>query len=153
MTKSMKAAINWKENMYFVCDNNGHEVHIDASREHGGSNKGTSPKMLLLNAMMSCTAIDTLSILNKMRQKVTGLQVEIEGFNNDTYPIHFNKAMIHFIFEGEIHAEKLIKAASKSLSQYCGINYMVSKVCEISFKITLNGTHIHSALAQFNHTI
>lgn len=145
----MKASLQWQENMHFICDNDGHKVPVDAYSEHGGHDQGPSPKMLLLDAMMSCTAMDTLAILKKMRQTVTSFNIDIEAIKNTTHPIHFKEAKLHFIFEGDIQPEKAVKAATKSLTQYCGVNYMVSKVCEISFDITVNNIKVHSAKAEF----
>lgn len=84
-----------------------------------------------------------------MRQSVTTFKIEIEAIKNNSHPIHFKQAKLHFILEGEVAAEKAIKAATKSLTQYCGVNYMVSKVCAIEFDITVNGELVHSAQAKF----
>ena len=145
----MKASLEWKENMQFICDNYGHKLTVDATTEHSGNNVGPSPKMLLLDAMMSCTAMDSLAILKKMRQNITSFNVEIEGIKNTNYPIHFKEAKLHFFINGEIISDKAIQAVTKSLSQYCGVNYMVSKVCDIYFDITINNELVHKAKAKF----
>jgi putative redox protein len=149
----MKASLEWQQNMHFICDNDGHKVTMDASPEHGGEDKGASPKMLLLDAMMGCTAMDTISILKKMRQDVKNFTIDIEGVKNDAHPIHFKTATMNFRFEGELAPDKAIKATTKSLTQYCGVNYMVSKVCDITFNIFVNGESVHSAKAEFTDPV
>lgn len=145
----MHASLKWIKNMQFECDNNGNKVIIDATKEHGGDNSAPGPKDLLLNAMMGCTAIDTRSLLNKMRQNIHSMEMEIEAIKTKEYPIHFESALIKFHFQGEGEIEKVVKAVTKSLTQYCGVNFIVSKTCKISFEIYLNEQKIHSASAKF----
>lgn len=143
----MHSKLIWKSNMNFECINNQHSTQIDAPTDHGGQGLGPTPKELLLNAMMGCTAMDSVSILNKMRQKIDSFKMEIEAEKNDEHPIHFIHAHMQFFFEGELEESKVIKAVTKSLTQYCGINYMISKTCEIKYTILLNKTQIYSAIA------
>ena len=145
----MEAKLTWKENMQFECSNGEHSSLIDAFAEHGGEGTGPTPKELLLNAMMGCTAMDTISILKKMRQNVESFTIHIDAEKSTEHPIHFTSATLIFSLTGEINPEKVIKAATKSLTQYCGVNYMVSKTCDITFEITLNGEKIHRGQSDF----
>lgn len=145
--------MTWVDGMHFKCFNNEHEINIDATIDHGGNNKGPSPKMILLDAMMSCTAIDTLTILNKMRQSVEGFEMEIEGIKNKSYPIHFKEVKLTFKLTGKLDHNKVLKAISSSLTKYCGVNYMISKVCKINYDIFINLELIHSDFAKFKTPI
>ena len=138
----MKANLSWIENMKFVCDNHGLSTVMDAEVQHGGSGAGPTPKELVLNAMMGCTAMDVVAMLKKMRQEITEFKMEIEAEKNTTHPIHFKTAILIFRFQGSLEADKVIKAVELSLSKYCGVNYMISKTCAISFKIFLNDNMI-----------
>jgi putative redox protein len=145
----MRASIKWQENMHFKCFNDQHTVDIDATKEHGGNDQGPSPKMMLLNAMMGCTAMDAIAILKKMRLTVQSFSMDIEATKNEDYPIHFKSALLSFKFNGDLKEEKVIKAVTKSLTQYCGVNYMVSKVCKIRYEIFLNEQKIYEDQANF----
>ena len=60
----------WKGNMTFEADVNGHKVLMDATVEGGGKDMGPSPKKLQLVALSGCTGMDVISILKKMNIEI-----------------------------------------------------------------------------------
>jgi len=134
----MKASLSWKKKMQFECQNDEHKTIIDATPEHGGDSSAPSPKELVLNAMMGCTAMDVVSILTKMRQEITSFDMEINAEKTKAHPVHFKTAELIFKLKGKIEADKAMRAVDSSLTKYCGVNYMISKTCQITFKIILN---------------
>ncbi len=145
----MKANLSWIENMKFVCDNHGLSTIMDAEPAHGGTGTGPTPKEQVLNAMMGCTAMDVVAMLKKMRQELTEFKMEIEAEKTTAHPIHFKTAVLVFHFMGNLDAEKVLKAVESSLSKYCGVNYMISKTCAISFKVFLNNNMIKQGPVKF----
>lgn len=145
----MRAQLNWKGQMTFEAHNRNHQLLLDAPAEHGGLDQGPSPKEYLLNAMGGCTAMDIVSLLQKMRQPIQDFKISIEAIKNTEHPIHFKSALIIFELTGELQKEKVIKAVDLSLSRYCGVNFMVSKTCEIKYQIQLNQILIHENFAKF----
>ena len=138
----MKSNLTWVENMQFRCDTHGLITTIDAAKEHGGNDAGPNPKELVLNAMMGCTAMDVVAMLKKMRQEITEFKMEIEAEKTTEHPVHFKSAELVYFISGPVEPEKAIKAVESSLTKYCGVNYMISKTCAITFKILLNGSVI-----------
>ena len=138
----MNATLNWKSGMQFVCHNGSHATLIDATSEHGGEAQGPTPKELVLNAMMGCTAMDVVSMLQKMRQTIESFSMAIEVEKTKQHPIHFKTAKLVFTMKGQVEREKAIKAVTASLTKYCGVNYIVSKSCAISYEFQLNGETI-----------
>lgn len=145
----LNASLQWVNGMEFSCDNRGHKVTIDATTAHGGQNRGPSPKELVLDAMMGCTAMDVVSILNKMRQEITSFKMEIGADKTQEHPVHFKTAELVFILEGKIEPEKAVKAVESSLTKYCGVNYMISKTCKINFRLDVNGQMIKTGSVDF----
>lgn len=145
----MKAQLSWQKNMEFLCDNHGIKTLIDATPEHGGQQLAPTPKELILNAMMGCTAMDVVSILQKMRQEITDFSMEVEAVKTTQYPTHFSSAELVYLLKGPIDPEKAIKAVDSSLTKYCGVNYMISKTCKLSFRINLNNQDIKTGSVQF----
>ena len=145
----IEAKLNWINDMNFSCDNRGLITKIDAVKEHGGTDSGPTPKELILNAMMGCTAMDVVEILKKMRQDILEFKMEIQAEKTKHYPIHFKTASLIFLFKGNIDADKAIKAVDSSLTKYCGVNYMISKSCHISFKLFLNDLLIKQGPVKF----
>lgn len=146
---SLTASLTWKNNMHFVGQSDQYLTDLDASNEFGGTGKGATPKQLLLKAMMGCTALDVISILQKMRLPVKSFTMNISAEKNKLPPIHFTKVLLTYNLEGEIPVEKAVKAIDSSLTKHCGVNYMISKVAEISYILKINGTVSHEGKAAF----
>lgn len=89
----MAATMNWLGAMNFETDNRGIKTQMDATVEHGGNNLAPTPKELVMNAMMGCTAVDVVSTLQKMRQKIDRYTMSIDVEKNTEYPIYFTKAI------------------------------------------------------------
>lgn len=145
----MKATMQWLNGMNFETDNRGIKTQMDGTLDHGGKDLAPTPKELVMNAMMGCTAMDVISILQKMRQTIQSYTMSIDVEKNIDYPVYFKKANIIFNLHGPIEAEKLIKAVDASLTKYCGVNYMISKVCEITYDLYLNDQKIKSGKTDF----
>jgi len=56
-------SMNFKGNMAFEANINGHKIILDATEEHGGNNLGPRPKGLMLVSLGGCTGMDVVSIL------------------------------------------------------------------------------------------
>ena len=52
---------------------------MDGAPEAGGRNIGVRPMEMLLIGLGGCTAFDIVMILERMREKVTGLDIALEG--------------------------------------------------------------------------
>lgn len=147
----MKAQLFWKRNMLFECDNRGIKTFTDDLKESGGEESAPTPKELVLNAMMGCTAIDVVSTLRKMRQEFKEFHMEVEAEKTTKHPTHFKTAVLKYYIFGEVNPAKLIKAVNSSLTKYCGVNYMISRSCEMSYVIYLNGNEIQKGPVEFVH--
>ena len=145
----MNSSMHWNGKMKFECESRGLKSFIDASPEHGGENTAATPKELILHGMMGCTAMDVVAMLTKMRQRIDQFDMEIEAQKNLDHPIHFTKTHLIFKLKGEIEIEKAKKSVDSSLTKYCGVNYMISKVAKITFDLILNDELVHSGEAKF----
>jgi putative redox protein len=113
----------------------GPTVIMDSNKE-----KGTSPMVLLLHAEAGCTALDIISLLDKMRQPLTGLKIEVEGIKGEgEYPRIWEKIHVRYILSGAIDPEKAHKAVELSLEKYCSVSAMLSKAAEITHEVVLLG--------------
>ena len=149
----MKAQMNWHSGMHFSCHNGEHTTQLDATAEHGGSGLAPTPKEIVLNAMMGCTAMDVVSILQKMRQTIKSFNMNIEVEKTAEHPIHFKSALLTYELTGELDSEKVKRAVDSSMTKYCGVNYMISRSCEIDYVVELNRAEIHRGKAFFEPLI
>ena len=136
----MKDSINmsWKKGMAFEADVNGFKIMVDATSEHGGSNRGPRPKPLMMVALAGCTAMDVVSILQKMRVELDDLNVRIEGELTDEHPKHFTRMHIIYEFKGkDLPEEKLKKAIDLSQERYCGVSVSYRMAMDISYEVVI----------------
>lgn len=145
----MNASMMWKGEQLFEINNHGIITHTDATPEHGGQEQHPTPKELVINAMMGCTAMDVVAILKKMRQDIRFFGVKINVEKTTEHPIHFKSALITYDLHGDIAPEKAIKAVESSMTKYCGVNFMISRSCDISYQVFLNGVEIKKDKANF----
>lgn len=107
----------------------------------GDSRHGTSPMVLLLHAIAGCTGSDVVSLLEKMRQPVTTLRIEVEAAKRSEgdYPRVWEQIRIRYIVGGAVERDKAEKAVELSMEKYCSVSAMLGKTAEISHELVLLG--------------
>lgn len=128
--------------MSFDCDNRG--MSSEFALDHA-----PTPKEGVLNAMCACSGMDVVSIAEKMHIKLTGLHMEAEAQKSKTLPSYFSQVHIKYFLTGDQEPEKFIKAVVFSMTKYCGVSYMISKVCPITYEVHLNDKLIYEDQAKF----
>jgi putative redox protein len=117
----------------------GHWIALDTSEEIGGSDAGTSPMELVLEALGGCTAMDVLSILKKKRMKYDKFVIDIVGERAQDHPRVFTKIHLVYKFWGNELSESAIeRAIMLSETKYCSVNAMLRPTVEITSKFILN---------------
>ena len=130
--------ISWLDGMAFEANVSGKKIIIDAVEEVGGKNRGPQPKPLMMVSLAGCTAMDVISILEKMRVKVDKFNVRVEGELTEEHPKHFIKMNIIYEFKGKnLPLAKIEKAVNLSQDRYCGVTYNYRESFEISHEIRI----------------
>ncbi|MCW9708030.1 OsmC family protein [Fodinibius salsisoli] len=108
-------------------------TRMDGSTSIGGLEGGFSPMQLLLAGAGGCSSIDIMNILEKQKQDLQDLKVEIEGDRQkkDTYS-EFTTIHLHYIFTGELDEAKVERAINLSLDKYCSVTKTLGKTSEIT---------------------
>jgi putative redox protein len=128
----------WVSNMAFEAEVSGHKLMLDAGPQVGGENRGPRPKPLMLAALGGCTAMDVISILNKMRVVVDSFNVKVEGDLTEEFPMHFYKMHVTYEFTGkDLPPDKLKKAVELSEERYCGVSAVYRKTMELTSEIKI----------------
>ena len=88
----------------------------------GHAKDGASPVEQLLLAAASCSGIDVVLILQKMRVTLESLRVEVMGERRDETPKRFTAIHFRFHVAGAGADEtKLRRAIDLSLEKYCSV--------------------------------
>ncbi len=135
----MKAKITWVKDLQFLgLSPSGHGIVVDSPE---GTNTGPSPMELLLIALGGCTGMDVVSILKKMRKKISKFEITCEGEKAEQYPKVYKKINVHYYFEGNgLDEESIKRAIDLSKEKYCSVSAMLSKTAEINFTFEIKET-------------
>lgn len=135
----MKAKVTWVEDRRFMGQSpSGHGIVVDAS----GEKLGPSPMELLLIGMAGCTAYDVVSILEKKRQSLTGLEVSAWAERADEPPRVYTSIKIEYVVRGPgVKAKAVEDAIRLSKEKYCSASIMLGKTARIvtSYRIVEEG--------------
>ena len=137
---SDKHVINteWKGDMAFEADINGHKLIMDTNSDGGGHNIGPSPKKLLLVALSGCTGMDVVSILKKMRIDINKFSIEVQGDVAEEHPKRYTKMHVIYKFTGKnLPLEKLEKAVKMSEETYCGVEALYRMAITVTSEIKI----------------
>lgn len=146
--KILTGELVWKEKIFFEVLNESAKSFTDATVEHGGEHLAPTPKELVLNGMMGCTAMDVLALLKKMRFEFVNFKMTASAEMTEAHPIHFKSVHLNYhLISKETDQSKLIKAVDLSMTKYCGVNFMISRVCPVTYDIHLNDQKLHSGQA------
>jgi putative redox protein len=135
----VQARVKWVEQRSFVAESgSGHGVVIDAPVANGGRALGPSPMELMLMGAGSCTAVDVVSILEKMRQRVTDCSIELEADRRDDPPRVFTQIRMRFRVTGhDLDRAAVERAVGLSAEKYCSATIMLAKTAEITREIEI----------------
>tara|TARA_B100001559_G_C16319986_1_gene538328 strand:- start:76 stop:492 length:417 start_codon:yes stop_codon:yes gene_type:complete len=132
-----KTTTCWAGGMIFESDNpSGNKFTMDSKPGDGRTQKGLSPKALMLSSLAGCTGIDIVDILKKMKIKNYGLKIVVEGELTDKHPKYYNSVNIKYYFSGDgIDSNKCRRAVELSVKKYCGVMEMFRQFAKVKTDI------------------
>ncbi len=113
-------------NNFVATNEKGHQIKLAAD----GSSTG--PMESVLMAMAGCSTIDIVMILEKMRQDLKHIEVEVESERREEIPRIFTKINLHYKLTGDLKEKKVEQAINSSLEKYCSVSKMIEKVADIT---------------------
>ena len=136
----MDMEVVWKQGMAFETHTpSGHKVTLDASEDVGGHDTGPRPTEMLLHATASCTGIDIVSILHKMRQPLESFEMKIDGVRAIEHPKRFKAIHILYILKGDMSEERVRRAIELSVERYCSVSHSLNATLSYSYQLNDNG--------------
>jgi len=110
----------------------GYEMPMDSETE------GFRPMELFVIGLAGCTAMDVLSILQKKREDISDLEVEVHVDRADQHPRVFTKGRIHYLITGHgIDEQAVVRAIELSSTRYCSAHAMLEKVFPIELAYSI----------------
>ena len=134
-----EAKITYVNGLQFVGEaKSGHAIVMDGDAEVGGRNTGLRPMELLLIGIGGCSGMDVASILNKKKQDLKGLEINVNGQKAENYPKKFTDINIEFTVKGKNISEEAVKRAVElSMDKYCSVKATLEGSAKVtwSYKI------------------
>ncbi len=129
--------VKWLEKRQFVgIDSTRHSVVLSGSGPEDGI--GVKPAELLLIALGACSAFDVLDILEKKRQRVTGLEIRVQGDQDPDPPWAFRHIHVRYQVRGRGLSSKAVEDAVRlSEEKYCSVAATVRGVATITHTIEI----------------
>lgn len=135
----MKARVQWLDGRAFVGESgSGHAVVMDGAPESGGRNIGVRPMEMLLMGLGGCTAFDVVMILERMREKVTGLDIALEAERAAEDPKVFTRVKLIYKVTGRgLKPANVERAVNLSAEKYCSASLMIGKTATIEHAVEI----------------
>jgi len=112
---------------------------VDAKVSSGGTGLGANPMELVLMAVATCSGMDIMSILEKMRIPYDRFQISVRGEQATVDPKVFTKVEIFYRFWGDsLRRDKIEDAINLTLDKYCSVAVMVKQTATVSYELELN---------------
>lgn len=133
----MDVRVKWVgDNTFLGFSQTNHWAVMDTP--HESADGAPTPMEYLLMALGGCTGVDVRSILTKMRQEFTALEVEVHGDRAEEHPKVYTAIHVKFTVRGRgLDREKVEKAVALSHDKYCSVGAMLSKACPITTEVDL----------------
>ena len=129
----MKSRLIWTGDRTFMGQTeSGHSVMIGTA--HGDAPKpGPSAMELVLMGAGTCSAYDVVSILEKGRQTVEDVTVELDADRAEEPPKVFTRIHLNFIVKGRaVDPAKVARAIELSVEKYCSATAMLEKTAKVT---------------------
>jgi putative redox protein len=135
-----QAQLTWVEREQFVgVDESNHSVVLSTQGE--GNAIGMKPSDLLLISLAGCTAVDVVRIIDKGRQTLTGMKIEVNADQAPEPPWRFRSIHMHYRLRGSLTAELVERAIELSEQKYCAVSASLRPQVDIttSYEILQEG--------------
>jgi len=130
----MKARIKWVEDRTFVGESgSGHKIVLGTAFRAEGRTPGPSPMELVLIGLGGCSGYDVVHILEKGREAIEDVAVELEAERAQQDPKVFTRIHMHFVVKGRgLAPGKVERAVELSTEKYCSASAMIAKTATIT---------------------
>jgi putative redox protein len=126
------AEVDWSQgNVFLGSDDSGHTVVYDSTE---GVQRGISPMRALLTSLGACTGMDVVAILNKRRQKLKSLKIQLSGERPEHgLPKPWTSIHIKYILSGEGLERKYVEEAIQdSTEKFCNVGATMRPTAKIT---------------------
>ena len=132
------ATVKWTGAEEFAATTpSGHTVRFDGDGKH---NAAPGPMEMLLCALGACSLVDVVLILQKKRQALESLEVDVSGEKAAGVPAVWEKIEMVYRLRGELDEKGVRDSIELSQNKYCSVAAMLGKTAKITYRYEISGT-------------
>ncbi len=132
--ETKRATLTWQQDLRFL----GSSPGIPPLTIDGDNVVGPGPMLTLLLAAASCTGSDVVLILQKMREKLGELRIEVAGVRREQEPRRYVSIHLDYRVKGEgLDPAKVRRAIDLSLENYCSVIHSLAPDIAITYALSL----------------
>ena len=121
-TKTKHVQLEWLRSRMFVgTDHLGNSIAIGYQREDEPQGAGINPSDMLLLAAASCSAYDVVQILEKGKQPLEDLRVDVSAEQSQENPFPYVSLHFKYRIKGAVDPAKMQRAMDLSEEKYCSV--------------------------------
>ena len=136
MATSAPVIVSWKKEGLLLEGVTAHG-RVDMASGLDEPGQGATPMELLAVALAGCTSMDVVSILQKMRQPLEDLRVEVHGETAAEHPKRFVSLEVVYYLKGALDEKKVQRAIELSETKYCSVAATLRPAVSISSRYAL----------------
>lgn len=136
---AMSSSLVWNGDGFRFDAVSGSGVAVVIGKDAAGNHAGPGPKELVCMALGSCAGSNFVSMMKKMRQEVTRVEIGVEAQVAEVDPAVFTHVLTTYkVYGKNVDPAKVKKALDYIEEKYCGVLHMVNKTAktEYAFEIT-----------------
>jgi putative redox protein len=121
-TKTKEVKLEWLRSRMFVgTDHLGSSIAIGYQQEEEPRAQGINPSDMLLLSAASCSAYDVVQILEKGKQPLEDLKVDVSAEQSQDPPYPYVSLHFNYRIRGDIPPDKILRAMQLSEDKYCSV--------------------------------
>ena len=131
MTKQKIKLFHKAEKEYWAENESGNKTEIDMLAKEEKS--AMSPMELLLSGVVSCAAVDIVSMIKKRRKSFIDIKGEVIGDRRDEQPRKFTSIHVHYdITSPDLTEEEAERIVSLATTKYCSVAATINESTTIT---------------------
>ncbi len=132
----LKVNATWKGGNRFIAEADGLGP---VTMEWGKGKANFGPMDILLAALAGCTGIDIVDILTKMKERISTVDVSVDGHRREEYPQIYDRIDVKYVVYGQnISREKAERAVELSVEKYCSVSAMLDEKVKLTHSLDIH---------------
>ena len=121
-TKTREVKLEWLRSRLFVgTDHLGTSIAIGYDLDSEPEGKAINPSDMMLLAAAACSAYDVVQILEKSKQPLMSLKVDVRAEQSQEPPYPYVALHFNYIIKGAVAPDKIQRAMQLSEDKYCSV--------------------------------